>query len=186
MRILRVLMILALCAGSWAGAEELVTNGDFELPLATGWDTESFGEGLTISRDTQIHPDSDYEVRIFKTGGSGYGGLLQTMPLLDLDVEFSVYAHLEATAASTAWTVAAVMVAFLDDEENLLGQTCISHRTRECPWMDTPTFHIIEADPGSWQTYGFNLSNELVNLPGVDPAEVRALRVSLWTYASNC
>lgn len=186
MRIVRVLLMLAMCTAPRAGAEELVTNGDFELPLATGWDAESFGEGLTIARDTQIHPDSDYEARIFKTGASGYGGLLQTMPLLDLDVEFSVSARLEATASSTAWTVAAVMVAFLDGQNDLLGETCISHRTRECPWLETSTFHIIDADPGIWQIYGFNLSNELVNLPGVDPAEVRALRVALWTYASNC
>ena len=187
MRVFRVLMIISsLCGGSLATAEELLTNGTFEAPLAVGWEELSAGDGLTIERGTQIHPDPDYEARVYKTGGSGYGGLVQTMPLLDLDVEFSAYAHLEATATSTAWTVAALYVAYLDDQNDVVGETCISHRTRECPWESTPTFHIIEADPSDWQTYGFNISNELANLPGVDPEEVHAVRVSLWTYASNC
>jgi hypothetical protein len=167
-------------------AVELLANGDFEQPLTTGWLSEIDGTGVTIDRQTFLDDDLDYEARIAKTTGLGYGRLGQIVDLPGTDALFRVRLKCSAEANLTAWVVAGVMLTYRDASGGTLGETFVGCTSHECPWVDTPTFHQILTAPGTWESYAFTLQQELTALPGVDPWAIASIRVALYSYAYDC
>jgi hypothetical protein len=86
-------LVLFLIIGI-SNAGVLLTNGDFEEPLATGWFQGSSGSGfMTIVRETYYDPDPDYEVFVHKGDETGSIKLFQTVVIPTTDLEFSVNAN---------------------------------------------------------------------------------------------
>lgn len=178
------LMLSLFLSQAWA--DELLTNGDFEEPLTTGWEQTLVGSDAIINRSTSHHPDPDYEAYAHKGTGDGYARLSQTVPVLGTDLSFAVSAKLSANATSTAWSAAAVVLTYFDENSYPLGETSVCYGSRYCPWESTPTFHMIILDPDVWVDHAFDLDEELTNLPGINPAEIRQIRVSLLAFVDDC
>lgn len=184
-----VLILLGVvCFGQSA---VLLTNGDFEQELSTGWHQSFHGQGFgdTLDRSSSFHPDPDYEVRV-KKYDAAYARLYQTVNIATTDLEFAVstkmYAR-EFEPESTRWAAASVILEYLDAQQVLLGQSRICHKTPDCPYVNTPTFHMIEvADTANWYIYAFNVDNELQNLPGVNPLDIAKIKVSLFDTTDGC
>jgi hypothetical protein len=168
-----------------------LTNGDFEQELTVGW-TQQF-QGMnssdTVDRATFYQPDADYEARVKKYDAS-YGKLLQTVNVPTTDLEFSVNAKLDAyeyNSATLYWASASVNLAYLDNDNSLLGQTRICYKTPHCPYTSTSKFHmIVVTDNTKWFSYSFNIDDELANLPGVNPTSVAKIQVSLYDTTDGC
>ncbi len=185
MRTLCVWLTLG-CLALPVQALELAVNGGFEEPLASGWRQETQGSAWTIDRATTYDPDPDYEASVRQNTGSGSARLCQDVVLPSTDVEFSVRARIQATATATAWAGAAVVLSYLDQLGSPLGETYICVKTLYCPWTDTPTTHLIFAPVNTWHDCAFNLADELANLPGVSPAAIHSVQVSLLVRAADC
>jgi hypothetical protein len=179
-----LLMTLGLLLCPSVRGLELVTNGDFEEPLATGW--EESVSGGTIHRGTSYDPDPDYEVRLYKGTGSGYARLDQPIEILGTDVAFSANLSLRASATSTAWAASALILAYLDEEQQTLGETRVCAASAYCPWEQSPTLHLIYPDQSIWIEHSFRIDEELTNLPGINPAHVKGIRVSLLAHVYDC
>lgn len=176
---------LALAWALPAGAGELVINGDIEQTLDQGWTQEVDGAG-GIDRSVSYDPDPDYEVMVRKTTGSGSVQLHQRVPCPTTDLAFSASVKIMASATSEAWSGAALRLVYIDYHGFTLGSTNICARTGRCPWNDSATDHYMEVPAYAWTDYAFNLNDELANLPGVDPAQIKEIVVSLYTVASDC
>jgi len=175
-----------LTGGGAVGAVELLANGDFELPLDAGWSSEIDGTGVTIDRQINFDTDLDYEARITKTSGLGYGRVGQVVAVPGGDAVFSAELTSSADAILEAWAVAGVMLTYYDTAGTPLGETFIGSLGGVCPWMDSPTFHMILTQTGVWETHAFALQEELANLPGVDPGALASVRIALYAYAYDC
>jgi hypothetical protein len=179
-------LLLSLLCAVQADALELLTNGDFEEPLSPAWDQTITGTTASITRAQHYDPDADYEVYLYKWTGDGEARLSQTIAVPGLDVEFTANANLFATATSSAWSGAALLIAYLDEGDAVLGETCICARSYYCPWTNSSTFHIIEAVPSQWTIYNVKIDEELENLPGIEASRIRQLCVTLQVYADDC
>lgn len=184
-----LLVLLMFVAVSNAG--RLLTNGNFEQPLTTGW-YSAFGLPNvydTIDRQTYFHPDPDYEVRV-KKYDADYAKLYQTVNIPTTDLQFSISAKLfayEYNPSASYWAAAAVCLRYLDANGNQLGETRIAHMSPHCPWTNTSTVRIIPVtDPANWYNYQFNVNNELANLPGVNPLQIRKIQVALLDTTNGC
>ncbi|MEO0072442.1 MAG: hypothetical protein ABIK10_03225 [candidate division WOR-3 bacterium] len=173
----------------WAG--RLLTNGDFEQPLNISWYSSIISATSydTIDRQAYFHPDPDYEVRV-KKYDAVCAKLYQTVPIPTTDLDFSVNAKLyayEYNPSASYWAAAAVILRYLDSNNNLLGETRITYKTPHSPWINTSTIHLINApDPNNWYQYSFNLNSELTNLPGVNPSAIRKIQVVLMDTTDGC
>jgi hypothetical protein len=185
MRTLGVWVALC-CLALPAQALELVTNGDFEQPLTTGWQQEATGAAWFIDRATTYDPDPDYEAFVRHETGTGVARLYQEIVIPSTNVQFAVRAKMQATATSTAWSGAAVALSYFDQYGFLLGETYIGVKSPYCPWADGPTFHLISGATGTWMDYAFNVADELTNLPGIDPAAVHKITVGLYVRVADC
>lgn len=165
---------------------EIITNGDFEEPLSTGWQEATSGSNITINRATYYDPDPDYEAYVGKSTGSGYARLYQIVDIPATDLNFFVNAKLYAHATSSAWAGGTVVISYLDEHSSLLGETYICYISTYCPWTNSPTSHIIEVSDSLWHDYGFNIENELTNLSGVNPSDIKKIRVSLFNQIYHC
>lgn len=169
----------------------LLTNGDFEQPLNIGWSSVIGLQNTldTIDRQINFHPDLDYEVRVKKYDET-YAKLYQTVNIPTTDLDFSVTAKLYALEYSptlTYWAAAAICLRYLDANDNQLGETRIAYKTPHSPWTSTSTIHLINVtDPNNWYNYSFNLNNELTNLPGVNPAQIRKVQIALLDTTNGC
>jgi len=181
-RYISLFIIIGMCSAS-----VLLTNGEFELDLSTGWLQATSGSNVTINRATTYDPDPDYEAYVYKGSGSGYARLYQVVDIPSTDLEFSVTAKVYAyDNHSSAWCGAAVVIAYLDEDGLLLGDTRICDRSTQCPWTNTSTHHIIPAVDSFWHDYAFNIDDELGNLTGVNPADVKKIKVSLFDSTYHC
>lgn len=179
-------LILFLCAAV-GNAAVLLTNGDFELDLDTGWSQATSGVNITISRATNYDPDPDYEAQVYKGSGSGYARLFQATDIVTTDLEFSVYAKVYAyDNHATAWCGAGVIISYLNENGSLLGDTRICMRSTQCPWTNTSTHHIIQVPDSFWHNYAFNIDDELTNLSGVSPVDVKTIEVALFDSTYHC
>ncbi|MCK4303375.1 MAG: hypothetical protein KAY24_03985 [Candidatus Eisenbacteria sp.] len=167
-------------------AVDLLTNGDFEEPLSVGWEEMTLGSNTVINRATHYNPDPDYEAYAYKGTGDGYARLSQTVDIAGTDVAFAASAKISASATSTAWAVASLVISYRDEGGEMLGETSICVRTQHCMWTNTPTFHMIDAVPGEWTDYAVNVDEELANLPGVNPTHVKQIQVSLYAFVDHC
>jgi hypothetical protein len=182
------LLLCSLCALLVlpASADELLINGNFEEPLTTGWTASTEGVSTVITRATHYDPDPDYEAHVSKATGNGYARLSQIVDLPGLDAVFSANVNLFASATSTAWAAAALSVSYLGADEMPLGTTYIIASTHYCPWDNSPTQHMIPAVPSTWESFAFTIEDELANLPGIDPLDVRGLEVALYAFVYDC
>lgn len=179
-------LILLLCIGI-GNAGVLLTNGDFELDLDAGWSQTSSGANITISRASNYDPDPDYEAQVYKGSGSGYARLFQAVDIPTTDLEFSVTAKMYAyDNHSTAWCGAGVIISYLNENGSLLGDTRICMRSTQCPWTNTSTRHIISVPDSFWHNYAFNIDDELINLSGVNPANVKKIEIALFDSTYHC
>ena len=178
-------LILAMAITLPATALELVTNGDFEQVLGPEWQQSITTPGA-IQRAINFDMDEDYEIYAYKGTGNGEVLLSQTTAIPGVDIQFSAEAKFNAVATSTAWAAAALVIGYMDEDGALLGETSICARSYYCPWVSTPTFHLIDAAMGVWDTHGFHIGDELENLPGINPLAVRRLRVTILTHAYDC
>ena len=182
------LMFACLLITAPAFCLELTVNGDFEDPLTTGWDQIIGAVSYSITRSTHYDPDPDYEARVNQGTGSGYVRVFQvfTVPSTDLDFSANLKLYAWDNDPSDPWAGAALIVSYHDDFENLLGETFICIYSDNCPWINTSTRHLIVAADSSWHAYSFNIDTELGNLPGVNPADIEKVKVSLYTQTYHC
>jgi len=167
----------------------LLTNGDFEQELSVGWlqFAQYQGASDSIDRATSFDPDPDYEVRV-KKYCAGNMKLYQCTEIPTTDLEFSVYAKLYADVSSSSyWSAAAIILAYINNSNTVLGETRICYKTSSCPWSNSPTLHlIVVTDPNNWYNYSFNIADELTNLPGVNPSDIARIEVSLYSVSNAC
>ena len=181
-RYLALLFIVSIC-----GASVLLENGDFEQDLATGWLQATSGSNTTINRATNYDPDPDYEAYVYKGSGSGYARLYQVVDIPTTDLEFSINAKFYAYDNNAgAWAAGAVVISYMNESGSTLGETRIYTYSPGCTWTNSPTLHLITATDTNWNNYSFNIADELVNLPGVNPSEVDKIGVALYSYADWC
>jgi hypothetical protein len=164
---------------------EMVTNGDFEEDFAVGWFERNDAISGTILRTTTAHPDPDYEAQL-TVGDEGEIGLVQRFPIPDLDLAFTAGLKTQADAGNGAWSANGLMLTYRDRDWSILGNTAIIFATGECPWTESPTFHMIPAGFDIWETFSFELADELANLPGVDASAIEWLEVAVMIEAENC
>jgi hypothetical protein len=175
----RYFMLLLLV--TFGSASVLITNGDFEDELSTGWSQLMSGTGvMAITRNTTYDPDPDYEVMAHKGDGTGCTELYQITHIPTTDLEFSVNAKLYVFGTSSeCWSGAALSISYLDASDSLLGWSRICARTVACPWVNNNSCHVIQAADTSWHNYAFNIDDELTNLPGINGADIAKIQVSL-------
>ncbi|MEO0225428.1 MAG: hypothetical protein ABIL05_00595 [candidate division WOR-3 bacterium] len=174
---------------------ELVTNGDFEAPLTTGWTQTVSGDYTsssyyTIDRAMDYNPDPDYEAQSRKYLHE-IASLSQIVPIPHIDINFSAQAKLWCKCEDNAYNyfaAAALILYYMNNDSQILGETRIYRGTTYCNWQNSSTIHLIRAaDTSNWYNYSFIIRNELNNLPGINPAQVKRIKVALYAYSThNC
>lgn len=164
-----------------SSAAVLITNGEFEEPLETGWFQGSSGSGvMTIVRETYFDPDPDYEVFVHKGDETGSIKLFQTVVIPTTDLEFSVNAKLIVYGTSAqCWSGAGVCILYLNASNVVLGSSKICAGTVACPWQSNDSCHVVAAIDTLWNSYAFNIDDELVNVPAVNGSDVAKIQISL-------
>lgn len=184
-------LVLLLAVMKLCFAVRLLTNGDFEQPLTVGWNQHIGTPYIqdTIDRQTYFNPDSDYEARVKKYEAT-HAILFQTVNVPTTDIQFSVFAKLyarELDSASTNWSAATITLRYLDNDSNLLGETRIVYKSPHCPLTNSSTVHLIEVpDTNNWYNYTFVVADELNNLPGVNPSNIKKVQVALLDTTIGC
>jgi hypothetical protein len=161
-------------------SQNLLTNGDFEQDLSSGWTSETSGS-VTINRNAGYQPDPDFEA-MESLYSLGWGRLNQTVDVpgitltLDFWAKFEIYGN-----SSTCWPVAAVTLSYLDAMNSKLGETRVYCHDQYCTWTNTPTLSLIEVTNPDWTHYTLDVAQEVSsNLPGVNPGDVSKVTVSLF------
>ncbi|MGD8396006.1 MAG: hypothetical protein PVF43_11075 [Candidatus Eiseniibacteriota bacterium] len=184
--LLAVIALLCLPEAVLSTPHEMLVNGDFEQEITVGWLQRLDASAATLERTTTAQPDPDYELRL--TVANGVGTLAALQRFLVPDPGMTVTADLCCSAAGSggAWSAAGLVLTYRDRDWGSLGQTVIAAVSADCPWVDSPTFHLIAAVPGVWTHHAFELLDELASLPGVDPDRVAWLEVAVLIEADNC
>ncbi|MFO7675742.1 MAG: hypothetical protein R6X12_05465 [bacterium] len=178
---LTVLAVLALSVGL---AQELLVNGDFEQPLATGWTHTDSGYGTHQSdRAIDYHPDPDYEAMTYQYDNPGWSRLSQTVVTPGIQLSLSFWAKFEeAGGVSTCWPAACFSVRYLDGAGTALGETRWYYSTY-ANWVPSPTLSLHRITAPDWAEYSLDVAQEITaNLPGVNPGDVAQLEVALFSY----
>jgi len=185
-RLTAVLSGLLLLAGA-VHADNLLTNGDFEQPLETGWtqDVDNLAGEYRFERsDTFGQPDPGYAAKAYKYLAY-HASLTQTVDVPGVDLSLTFNGRLIISGgSSTCWPVATVIVSYLDETDSTLGRTLIILRDEYCTWTESDSVHFIEVTlPGEWTQYRLDVADELsANLPAVAPADVRRVKLELFAY----
>jgi len=167
-------------------ADELIQNGTFENDT-TGWTSEYSGGTWTVDAG-QYDLDPDMEGYAYKYDAT-FGRMYQTLDVANPGVRFSAQAQLvavELNPAATYWAFAALELQYLDAAGNYLGRTLIGYATPHSSLSSSTTQHIITAVDSLWHSYQFNIQDELVNLTGVSPSEVRKVKVAMLDTTNGC
>jgi hypothetical protein len=165
-----------------AFSQNLLVNGDFEQDLSVGWTIDSSGYGLrSVDRLTDLQPDPDFEVRCSLYSGAGSLALSQRVDVPHPWLGVSFWAKFEiAGTSSSCWPAAYVGIGYFGDANNLLGETRVYHHNSYCTWVPTGTLSLIEVTNPDWTQYYVDVGQELnEHLPGVNPADIRQVRISL-------
>jgi len=180
MRTLGLTLLVALFCAAPAHALDLVRNGDFESELEANWRIETAGLSTFTIRATPFEPDGDYEVLAQKGTGNGHAKIYQVVPIPTTELDFSIRVKLQASATATGpWSASGVFLYYEDFFGNILGTTAIVDRTLHCPWTESAVLRLIDVPDAEWHEYGFDLAAELENFPGLDPEQVKQVRISL-------
>lgn len=178
--------LIFLLLATLASASVLITNGDFEQDLSAGWTQTIYGTAATITRGSGYDPDPDYEVYVYKGTGTGHAKLHQTAYIPTTDLDFSAALKLYASSNSTTcWAAAALVIAYLDEEGELLGESMICAKSTACTWTNSPTRHIITPADSFWHDYAFNINAELEYLSGIVPGEIKQIQIALASFAES-
>ena len=176
---------VALLAGG-AMAENLLTNGDFEQPLTTGWteDVRSIAGSYRIERtDTMGQPEPGFAAKTYKYLAY-YSAINQTVDVPDVDLTLSFDGRLViGGGSSTCWPAAAFTVHYLDDAGASLGRTMWLNPSVYCTWTENDTFNIILVETDGWSEYQLDIASELSsNLPAIDAEQVAKIKVEMFSY----
>jgi hypothetical protein len=181
------LVFLAIgVAAAPALAREFIVNGDFEEDHTLTWARGETGSGGVVERRTDLDGDEDYELRISVVEGDGIIRLVQRVEIPHTDLNISAQLAAATFGDGDAWSAAGLMVRYLDRHWGTLGETAIVSASRDCPWVSSPTFHLIQIVGHNWQEHAFNLTEELAYLPGVDPEQIMFLEIAITYTAENC
>jgi hypothetical protein len=185
MRTAALLTLLCLAASA-----NLLVNGDFEQPLTVGWrDTVSdFGGEYRIERsDTLGQPVPGHAARVYKALAE-FASLYQTVdiPSTNATLEFDGRFIIDA-GSSTCWPVASLWVRYLNALGTELGNTRFYRHNQYANWVRSDTVSLIEVtENGVWRHYSLDIAEELAtHLRGIVPAQVRQLKIDLFSYASG-
>lgn len=186
-----VLMLAGVCLlASVAAGQNLLVNGDFELPLDQGWSEDVRMEAGDFSFDrwdTLGQPTPGYAARVYKYLAR-YASLYQVCDVPGVDLAFSFDGRFWIEGGSTTcWPTGAVVLSYLDRTEAELGCTMILLRNQFNDWVESDTMNFYDVQvPGQWENYGFNVAQEIEdNLPGVNAADVAKVKVQLFSYCNG-
>lgn len=181
------LALLALGVTAAPGvAREFVVNGDFEEDHTLTWARGETGSGGLVERRSDLDDDEDYELRVSVVEGDGIIRLVQRIGIPNTDLNISAQLAAATFGDGGAWSAAGLMIRYLDRYWGTLGETAIVSTSRDCPWISSPTFHLIGVVGHNWQEHAFDLTEELAYLPGVDPEQIMFLEIALMYNAENC
>lgn len=177
-------ILLAALLFSVGLGQQLLVNGDFELPLTTGWVHSDSGYGThTSDRSVNYQPDPDYEAMSYQYDNPGWCRLGQTVDVPSPVLALSFWASFEqGGGTSTCWPAACFSVRYLDGSGTPLGETRYVYSTY-ADWVPSATFSIIRITNPAWSEYDLDIAQELAdNLPGVNPGDVAKVEVALYSY----
>ena len=185
--LLSLLFLAALQSPSQLSGLELTENGDFSHYLDIGWREYISAVNYRIEHAVHFDPDPDHEVFVYLGTGGGFVEIYQTIFIPSVDIDFGVKTKLYAEDNSPiAWAGAAVIITYLNENGAPLGKTYLASLSSQCPWRNTSTTHVIEVTDSLWHFYSFNISEELLNLPGIDSQEIRKITLSMFNQTEHC
>jgi hypothetical protein len=165
---------------------EFVVNGEFEADLAPAWVERNNCSEISLDRLADLDEDDDLELHAVCANGKGNFILGQRILVPDLALGISARLKAIASASGGAWSSIGLSLRYLSRNQELLGETFIGRISRECPWVSTETFHLMEIAEDFWETMDLDLAEELLSLPGVDPERIWFLEVGVRIEADNC
>lgn len=179
-----VLLSVALAVGL---GQNLLTNGDFEQELTTGWTRGDSGYGThEVNRGPGYHPDPDYEVYVYQYDNPGVAQLIQYVDVPGSVLSFSFWAKFEeGGGSSSCWPAGVFSVYYCDASDAVLGETRFYY-SAYANWTPSPTLSLSRITNPNWAEYTLDIASELsTNLPGVDPGQVARIGIAVTAYASG-
>jgi hypothetical protein len=182
----RVLIALCLTGLIGMAAGNLLTNGDFEQTLDVGWTDTVVGSvgSSQFERTDTLGQTTGYAARVVKYLAS-YAALGQTVTVPNTNLTLSFDGRFRiGGGSSTCWPVAAMFIRYLDNSGAELGNTKMILHGEFCNWTNSDSAHLIEIEiPEVWQPHTLDVAQEISNnLPGVNPANVKQIRIELFAY----
>lgn len=168
-------------------AGEFIINGNFEDSLK-GWNPYAHGETYTLLTDKSYDEDPDSEVYVGRLDKL-VTALYQTCNIPVLNLDFSFNARLIACSYDTLHphsAVAAIIISYLNNEEEILGETRFFNYAETLYWFPSPTIHLVEIGDTNWFSDTINIIEELQNLPGINPSDIAKLRIFLYSQGNGC
>jgi hypothetical protein len=168
--------------------QQLILNGDFEDSLNYWQLLHGTGYYDTVKVAPFYHPDPDNEVYLYKYDAD-YIKLFQTVNIPHIYLRFSFSGKLlakELNPSAPYWAFSSVILEYLDEEANYLGRTMFIYKTPHCSVANNERQHLIEITDTLWNDYQINLFEELANLPGINPFDVKKIRVALFDSTNGC
>lgn len=176
---------LALWVG--LGYANLIRNGGFEEPFAGTWDTLAEGGGFwRLERSDTLGSGTGFAAKAYKYLDE-YASISQTIDVPGPNLTFSFDGRFRVGGGSpSCWPAAAVVLGYLNSAGARMGNTKF-YQHRFCTWTDSDTVHLINVGPvQGWQHYSLDVYREIVTyLRGVNPGEVRKVKVELFAYNSG-
>ena len=182
-RLILILTVFALAASG----QELVRNGDFENGF-THWEQDLINNqgSYEITRSTGYRPGPDYSARVYKYMRY-YARLQQIVELPSTDVRFSVDAKLLASKGPTSgyYANAAIILEYMNAGHSIIGHTAILKSVGNFNPGSFPNQRYQYITSNDWETYEFDLNDELARLTGINPAHVTAIRLAIEAYGTG-
>ena len=160
----------------------LLANGDFALPLDSGW--------TASNRDLvgyhALAPMEDGGVQVRKVQ-CGYARLSQEVAVEDVALALSARLKLRASAETPGYyAYGALALEYLGPDGAALADTRYLLLAGDAPVPDGGAHHVIPVPGDTWVDIDTDLAAELRdNLPGVDAGRVSAIRVVLESFGSG-
>jgi hypothetical protein len=173
-------------AAALEGAE-LLTNGDFEQSISTGWTLESSGGEYTLNRDVFFHGDPDYEAQAHKYL-TGYASMNQTVDVSNLNLYFSADVRFSNICDDNTYgyySASAIRIQYQNSEGTTIGETRIFNGTTHCDWVNTGTLHLIPQAGDEWHHIGILIDEEIQSIPDLNPDDVKRITTSLYAYNTD-
>uniref|UniRef100_A0A7V3RI77 Uncharacterized protein n=1 Tax=candidate division WOR-3 bacterium TaxID=2052148 RepID=A0A7V3RI77_UNCW3 len=82
-----------------------------------------------------------------------------------------------ADTSHSSPAVASIVISYLDIDENILDETRLYNYCDTLYWSPSPEVYLIELGDTNWISDTINISDEMQNLPGVNPSEIQKIRV---------